>query len=166
MVMSKLGRAALCCASVLALLVLGQSCVGETQRSGNQGSEATEGEGGADATGNEDAWAITFDRRDCAERPTGDCAGIRESYGSNGAFDGTPALAHCSQYNSFDGCGRLTFDFDADGCLKSVNAGAPGWEANAHLDALRDCVAEVLMAERWTCRASGELRFEESCFVF
>jgi hypothetical protein len=148
-----------------AALLLTASCGTDTTRpssiagmGSDSGSQNLDGD--AEATGGTSGGAanapIAFDRSGCAARPASDCEGIRDRYGSNDGFDATPALSECSRFNSFDGCGELTFDFDSLGCVRSVSA-------SEHLTDLRECLAGVLQGSRWTCLSGGTLRFEESC---
>lgn len=129
----------------------------------NEGSAeaGTAGSGGDAADTGRDA--VTFDASDCAMRATAACDGVEVHYDSNDAFTGTPALAPCSSFNSFDGCGSLIFSFDARGCAVSMSPGPRGWQQ--HLSELQHCLADRFNEARWPCLASSSLRYDESCFV-
>ncbi len=104
------------------------------------------------------------DGMECVSRPTGGCDTLRTAYTSNdrAALTMNPELASCAQFISFDGCGRLIFSFDQDGCLKSDTSGPDG---DNHLGSLRSCFAVALGAKRWPCVAAGTVTFNESCFI-
>jgi hypothetical protein len=108
---------------------------------------------------------VDLDFADCSERPLSDCQGVEAIYDSNSRFAGTPAFAECARYNSFDGCGKLEFSFDAEGCAVSVAPGPSGWKDSQHLAPLRDCLSDVLHGARFPCLAAGTLEYQESCFV-
>jgi len=126
-------------------------------------ADGTSGAGGDSAGPIGDA--ITLEASDCAARPLGDCEGVQSNYESNEAFDETPALARCSSFNSFDGCGSLIFGFDARGCAISVAPGSGGWQSSAHLSELQHCLADTFAEARWPCLASSSVRYDESCFI-
>jgi len=137
---------------------------GQTERTSNAVTGA-----GAGAPGLGDAGApnlgVAIDASACASLPASDCAGVEAHYDSNGSFDATPALAECSRFNSFDGCGVLEFAFDARGCVVAVSPGAAGWKASQHIQGLQDCLTAALGRAYWPCLASGSLRYEESCRI-
>jgi len=125
------------------------------------GGAANAAGGAANAADN----GITLDTSDCVARPLGDCEGIQSQYESNAAFNGTPALAPCSSFNSFDGCGTLIFGFDARGCAISIAPGPAGWQTSAHLSELQHCLTDTFADARWPCLASSSVRYDESCFI-
>jgi hypothetical protein len=130
---------------------------GRSPRAGSAG-ETWQGGGPADDS-------IPLDASDCSARPQGDCTGVTTQFTSNGAFDAAPALAECSEFNSFDGCGKLVFTFDSNGCATSVGPGPGGWDASGHLTDLRTCLSGALGGGRFVCLTSSTLGYDESCFV-
>ena len=126
-------------------------------RSGSAGFAGAQG-GSADDP-------IPLDASDCNSRQQGDCTGVTTHFESNAAFDGAPALAECSEFNSYDGCGNLVFTFDSNGCATSVGPGPGGWDASGHLAGLRICLTRLLGNNRFACLASSTLAYDESCFV-
>jgi hypothetical protein len=103
---------------------------------------------------------------DCARRRAADCSGIKSSYHSDrDVFGEAPELAACSEFVSFDGCGKLVYSFDDQGCAFRVEPGPDGWQPSSHLSPLRDCLTEIFEDASFACLASRSLRFDESCFL-
>lgn len=132
--------------------------------SGTGGSAGTisAGTGGSTCNYEADPW-ITLDASDCADRPEGDCTDVACTYSSS--FERTPAFANCDRYVSFDGCGRLVFEIDANGCATGVGPPPEAWDTDEHLGALRECLTAALARARFTCLASQTLSYMESCFI-
>jgi hypothetical protein len=107
---------------------------------------------------------MPIDDADCATRKLGDCSDLCVTYGYIPP-DGAPAIAHCSSFNSFDGCGTLYFRFDEDGCVSAVGPGPTGWDASSHLASLRECLTEVFTSERFPCLGAQVFSYHESCFI-
>lgn len=130
------------------------------------------GTGGAGAgamnggTAGMDPDLIELDGPRCDSRRAADCTGV-SSYNDSGSltFRSAPELSDCASYVSFDGCGKLVFSFDTNGCAVSVGPGSGGWATSAHLDPLRECLTKVFNSARFACLASGTLSFWESCYV-
>ena len=140
---------------------------GSTNAGGSSGAGGSAGTGISAGTGgcNEEAdpW-ISVDASDCAERADGDCTGVACEF-SYLQFDQAPAFTDCSRYLSFDGCGRLVFSFDANGCATGVGPPPEAWDTSEHLGDLRACMTEVFARGRFACLASQTLSFHESCFI-
>ena len=178
-------------ASVLVVVVAAAACSGKSTKEdvgrGEAGAQAGEGAepgtGGSTAVGgsasggsagtispvtqfcepsSSESW-LELDASDCAERPEGDCTGMTCDYYSGDGFDGTPALSHCPA--PLDGCGEVTFDFDANGCATGVGPPPEEWDARDQLAGLRECLTEVFARGRFACVASRKLSFHESCFI-
>jgi len=112
------------------------------------------------------SYELELDGPPCQTRRAADCTGVVDRYSSDHAtFDDAPELAACSQYVSFDGCGKLIFSFDRNGCGVSVGPGPGGWNDSGHLSLLRDCLSSAFSEARFPCLASGTLTFEESCLI-
>ncbi len=141
-----------------------------SEASGDAGASAGGASAAGAAAGSASAGAplgpsIEIEHADCATRPVSDCVGVLDRYDSNGGFDDTPAFAHCSAFNSFDGCAEFTFLFDDAGCATSVALGPQVVRDGDHLVDLRGCLADALQAARWPCLVDGRLRYEESCLI-
>lgn len=109
---------------------------------------------------------IGIDGPPCETRRAADCTGVVDTYSSDqGTFDAAPELAACSRYVSFDGCGKLVYSFDVDGCVVSVGPGPGGWRDSGHLSLLRDCLSNAFSEARFSCLASETLAFDESCLI-
>ena len=127
----------------------------------------TEGEGGFVNAAGAGPEAIPLGGPECATRPAADCAGIDRSdyYSGHGVFDASPELAACSAYVSFDGCGKLDYAFDEEGCVLFVDPGPSGWRQSGHLSLLRDCLTAAFTEARFSCLASRTFAFYESCYI-
>jgi hypothetical protein len=68
-------------------------------------------------------------------------------------------------FSPHDGCGEVTFDFDANGCAYNVRPPPEEWDADDHLGNLRECMTEAVTGARFACLASRTLSFHESCFI-
>ena len=175
-------------AALLAGVAAGGGCGGESSRSvavggsagATEATEATAATGGRldtapagtaiagmGAAAGTSADEIELDGPACETRRAADCTGVVDTYSSDhGTFDDAPELAACSRYVSFDGCGKLIYSFDLDGCVVSVGPGPGGWEDSDHLSLLRDCLSNAFSGARYSCLASGTLAFDESCLIY
>ena len=176
-------------AMLLCAVGAGGGCGGASRSGGvGGGAGATGATGGAEATGATGGGAdaepvgaaqagvsavadttsdeLELDGPPCETRRPADCTGVVDRYSSdNATFDGAPELAACSHYVSFDGCGKLIFSFDPEGCGVSVGPGPGGWKNSGHLSLLSDCLSSAFSEARFSCLASGTLTFEESCLI-
>ncbi|MFZ5893609.1 MAG: hypothetical protein ACOY0T_21280 [Myxococcota bacterium] len=182
-----MGRVAGKLASVVAITIVAAPCacgrVEESQHasaggsagvSANHGgsvSVAAAGSGGRSScgaplleNGGKAGFTVQFDTSDCAPRPqvTCDIATLKEELR---VLSG-PNFTLCERYMSYDGCGRLAFFFDSDGCLQSVltPADANG-RVDDHVAGLGACVSAVFHVSRWPCLADSQIDWCESCFV-
>jgi hypothetical protein len=129
-------------------------------------ASAGAGTGGMGAAAGVSSDEIELDGPACETRRAADCTGVVDTYSSEqGTFDDAPELAACSRYVSFDGCGKLVYSFDGDGCVVSVGPGPNGWKNSGHLSLLRDCLSNAFSEARFSCLASGTLAFDESCLI-
>ncbi|HEX5101100.1 MAG TPA: hypothetical protein VFV94_16430 [Polyangiaceae bacterium] len=134
---------------------------------GTVGMTITEGEGGFVGATDAGPEGIPLGGPECETRRAADCEGIDRSdfYSGHGVFDASPELAACSAYVSFDGCGKLIYAFDDEGCALFVDPGPSGWKQSEHLSLLRDCLSRAFTEARFSCLASRTFAFYESCYI-
>ncbi|MGC4086772.1 MAG: hypothetical protein QM756_02525 [Polyangiaceae bacterium] len=169
----------------MSAVLFGLAC-GRTEqdpRAGSGGSAGSSGSGGAitfdaaapdlascgfatfpDSSIAKGRTTVAPDVGSCAEREPIECEANQLSEQLQSAW--APHFAECQPYMSYDGCGALLLDFDANGCIESstmpagVNDRLP-----TQLDDLEVCLLNVFGRSRWPCFASKRIAFCESCFI-
>lgn len=108
--------------------------------------------------------ALALDASSCVTRPIAACDNLPAQYYRQ-SFDDVPGFEECSDFVSFDGCGKLFFLFDSEGCAVAVAPGPSGWRESEHLDPMRRCLTDKLARARFPCFASGAFGYYESCLI-
>jgi hypothetical protein len=107
---------------------------------------------------------LALDASSCVTRPIAACDNLPAHYYRQ-SFDDVPGFEQCSDFVSFDGCGKLFFLFDSQGCAVAIAPGPSGWQESEHLDRMRRCLTDTFARARFPCFASGAFGYYESCRI-
>lgn len=106
----------------------------------------------------------TSDTSDCSERAALECDAA--TFADELQSLSVPSLEACSMAVPHDGCGKLLFDFDAEGCLSAMTTPiALERGISDHFAELRGCLKPLLDGVRFECLSNVRVALAESCFI-